>query len=551
MSTRSLLVNFVGYPTSLRGLVPENGLASLASCLIDSGHETTILDYATVDMVRRLFPRELSGGLERLSDAVSARTRKGLEPAAEDMEAFGRLDARVGAWEREQVLGIAREIDTVVKARQVDFVGFKLWWGDGFEGSLTIARYLKEANPGLAVFGGGPHVDSFRQRILDLSPFLDAVVYGEGEESIVALAECVEGKRALASVPNVIYRENGSVRTTPPRRVRDLNTLPYPVYDEDVYPAMAGDEKLRIAVVEESRGCPNACSFCIHPYKSGRRRRSKSASVVVDQMDALGEACATSAFRFSGSNPPAPLADAVALERLARGRDSCYVSFAHVEATTPERLRLLRDSGCYGLYYGMESGSQTILNDSINKRTDTGQIRSALAAATSAGLFTVASVIIPAPLETEETKRETMDLLREVRPDSVIVWVPVLMPETEWGRNPGRYGFEAADPEAMFRELMVYRVKPYYPRALWPPCPGYQVHGKSFRGLALEAGAFAEKLEEDGLLTDVTHDAALIAHYAGCSAREFRDRDRRLLARGDHETVEGLVETVNRAVRAH
>ena len=61
------------------------------------------------------------------------------------------------------------------------------------------------------------------------------------------------------------------------------------------------------------------------------------------------------AFRFSGSNPPPLQADGIAREIVERGLEVSYVAFAHVEGATPKRLRLLRESGCLSLYYGVES----------------------------------------------------------------------------------------------------------------------------------------------------------------------------------------------------
>jgi len=61
--TRSLLINFSGYPAVMRSLALDNGLANLAGSLIQKGHQTIILDYATVDTIKRLFPHEYSDEL--------------------------------------------------------------------------------------------------------------------------------------------------------------------------------------------------------------------------------------------------------------------------------------------------------------------------------------------------------------------------------------------------------------------------------------------------------------------------------------------------------
>ena len=75
MKSRSLLINYSGYPTSLHSFFPDNGLAVLAGSLKSQGHATRILDYNTLD-VMELLPRELG---ERLYSLRQTKEEHGLE----------------------------------------------------------------------------------------------------------------------------------------------------------------------------------------------------------------------------------------------------------------------------------------------------------------------------------------------------------------------------------------------------------------------------------------------------------------------------------------
>jgi len=526
----------------------DNGLANLAGSLINSGHQTRILDYATVDTIRRLFPYEYSVELISLTGRIMSSLQQGSLPQRDDLKAFSDLDRRINQLQKEKVNQISKEISDYSKAYGADFVGLKLWSGDGFEGSIAIARKLKEDNPKLHIFAGGPHVDSFMENIFDVCDVFDVLVYGEGEETITMLADYVSGERELEDIPNLIYKDNGKIITTPIRRVENLDSLAPPIYYEDVYLAMKGNRKIKTVFIDESRGCPNHCSYCIHPIKSGNRWRGRTAERVVEQMEEMKRKYGFTAFRFAGSNPPPLLKKGIADQILRRGLKIVYSAFGHITDGLTVDFQLLRESGCYSLFFGIESGSQRILDESMNKRIRVDQIEETIKASKDAGLYVVGSVIIPAPLETEETKKESFDLLLRLRPDSVVVWFPALMLGTDWERNSQKYGFQIRDRKSFFREAMLYKIKSFYPPALWGSSSEYKLNGKSFEQITRETGDFKRSLEKNGILTDVTSETAVIARYAKMSPRDFRDKTRKYLSAGDYESIAELVSRINQEI---
>jgi len=542
------LINYSGYPAVIRSLALDNGLANLAGSLIQKGHQTTILDYATVDTIRRLFPHEYSDELNSLTRKIISSLEQGLPPQRDDLNSFRDLDDRINELQKEKVQQIAREISEYVKAHKVDFVGLKLWSGDGFAGSITIAEKLKQDNPRLPVFAGGPHVDSFKENIFDVCALFDALVYGEGEETITMLADYVSGKRKLQDIPNLIYKNNGRIITTPIKRINNMDSLSSPVYDQDVYLAMKGNQKIKMVFIDESRGCPNHCSYCIHPIKSGNKWRERTPEAVVEQMEEMNRKYGFTTFRFAGSNPPPLLKRRIANEILHRGLKVTYSAFGHIRDVLVVDFELLRKSGCYSLFFGIESGSQRILNESMNKGIKIGQITKTIKACKQAGLYVVGSVIIPAPQETEETKKESLNLLLRMRPDSVIVWFPALMLGTDWEKNSHKYGFDIPNRKNYLKEAMLYKIKSFYPPSLWESSSEYNLNGKSFREITKETGNFIHLLEKNKILTQVTSETALIARCARISPRDLRDKTRKYLSSGDYESIGELVSKINQEI---
>jgi radical SAM superfamily enzyme YgiQ (UPF0313 family) len=315
-----------------------------------------------------------------------------------------------------------------------------------------------------------------------------------------------------------------------------------PVYDENVYPAMRGDQKIKIVVLDESRGCPYACAFCAQPLKSGHIRRLKSAGRIVEEMKHVRDRYGIRTFRYAGSSTPAKLMREVAEKIVEQGLDVNYCSYGHFREFAPDDAPLLKRSGTFGILFGIESGSQKVL-DLLNKRTTVEQIRTGVKAAKNAGIFVVGSVILPAPGDTEATMRETFDLLTDVRPDSVFIQFAGLYPRTPWANDPKRFGFDV-NSETYCRQVMNYKLKTLFPPSFWSPLP-YRINGLRFRQFARITERFALRLERAGLVTQLTDDIAMVSSALGIEPREFKELTARAVWTGDWEKMAEIVATFN------
>jgi radical SAM superfamily enzyme YgiQ (UPF0313 family) len=434
-----------------------------------------------------------------------------------------------------------------VQDGEIDAVGFKLWNGDGVAGAAAMARALKQACPEVRVFGGGPHVDMFMNMILEHFAGFDAAAYGEGEETIRLLAEQGGDPRAYSGIPNLLYRDNGEVRQTAARLVDDLDALPLPVYDPDVYPAMRGDEKLKLIVLDESRGCGNHCAFCIHPVKSHHRQRVKSIPRLMQELDALHDRHGLTTFRFAGSCTPYTLLNAFAAEVVAQDRDIAYTSFAHVRESARANFRQLKQSGCRSLFFGVESGSQRLL-DAMRKGIKLTATETALNGARDAGIFTVGSLIYPAPGEDDASTQETLSLVKRLRPDAVVVQPPLVMPRTDWFDDPQRYGIAFHDRAAYLETALLWKAKPFLPTAFWSPAP-VSVDGRSFRKMLGVTMRFARQLEDVGFPVAISDDTYLMGDCLDRDVVEFRNQTREAFYTGDTPVVQALVNELNRRVQ--
>lgn len=543
---RVLLVNYAGYPYCPSSLMPDNGLATLAGVLRQNGHQARILDLATVSVLRRLYPEWISRRVNPIARALFEEDRR---PRWWQLAQMGVLANVLDRHQARVVNELAREVVGEAREFHPDLVGFKLWNGDGFLGSVLMAKQLRRALPDVTVVAGGPQVDYFEHHILDYTDVFDYLAYGDGEDVIAPLVEVAAGRRAPADVPNLIYRRGGQTIKTARRAVQDLDGVAFPDYSTETYPAMTGDDKLKIVVINESRGCPFGCYFCIHPVKSGGVWREESPGRVVDEIEAVMGAVGTGLFVYAGSNTSTRVAMGIAREIMDRGLDIRYACFGHARGLSRADFHTLRRSGCLAVFYGLESGSQEILDRSMNKHLKVDEARNVMSECKREGIFTIASIIYPSPFETERSRAETLKLLLEVRPDSVPVTAPGLIPGTPWHTRAAEFGFQVEESPETWRYALTYKIKLLYPPKFWKRLP-YSLNGMDSRTLLATSSEFSSELERNGILTNVPHEMVVMAEAAGMDARTFRNRCRTAFFSGDADAVAGMVSTINQAAAA-
>ena len=547
MLKRWLLVNYAGYPFAPNSLMPDNGLANLAGVILDSGSEVEILDYGTVSTVARMTSPELERHLTRAWNTLKT-------PGCGPLQTIRKLVtlAKLPGAERERQRLQARLVNEIgtdliarIKRQSIQAIGFKLWNGDGLTGSASLAARIQKECPGIRIFGGGPHVDLFLERILRSYPCFDALIFGEGEDTLRHLVASGASPAAFSLIPNLIYRDGDHLRMTEEKIVADLDQLPMPVYDPAVYPAMAGDEKIKIIVIDESRGCGNDCAFCIHPVKSHKSVRMKSINRLIREVRLMEKDWGFHTFRFAGSCTPYSLLNRFAEDVVKQAIPLHYSSFAHIHHSGDADFELIRRSGCVALFFGIESGSQPILNR-LQKRITTAEITDTLQRANRAGLFTVGSLIFPAPGDTPETSAETVDLIRGLHLGSITLQPPIVMPRTRWFENPESFGFGIPDVEKYLQAGMTWKAKIQLPPRFWDTLP-MTLDGQSYRNMLKRTSAFAKQLAPLGIPTSISDENYLMSKLAGLDPVAFRDRSLAAFYAGDTQVIRDLVVSINRA----
>ena len=314
----------------------------------------------------------------------------------------------------------------------------KEWDLAGVSGLVTTIAYqvwlipeLKRLNPHAPVVSGGGLATSNSDLLFKLSD-VDLTVRGEGEATMVELCQALEKGLPPEQVPGVCARHGGSHTCGPARsNIADLDNLPFPAWDllpmeiylknpiwGDVAANSSGflkdvnvDRSMNIIT---SRGCPFACEYCYHLF--GRSSyRFRSPANIVAEMETLVERYEVNFFGFVDDNTMASKSHLLEFCGLLEKKKLPVTWGCHGRVTSaePEILARMAGAGCVWIGYGIESGSQRIL-DAMNKKAKVEKAKQAVRETRKAGIFPNTTFIFGYPGEDLESIQASIDFKKEL-----------------------------------------------------------------------------------------------------------------------------------------
>lgn len=265
--------------------------------------------------------------------------------------------------------------------------------------------------PELPIILGGEHATAAAEYVLASCPPVKFVALGEGEETIVAFADYLQGRRKIEEVDGVWWRDaSGAVVKNPARaRVRTPDQLPWPAWDLfDLEPFFAvgeghGVERGRSMPMVATRGCPYQCTFCSNPLMWTTRYVMRDPVKVVDEIEHYVKTYRADNIDFFDLTAIVKkdwtLTFCSEIKRRGLKFTWQLPSGTRSEAMDAETLKAMAESGCMNLTYAPESGSDEML-DYIKKRVKLPRLYESLRAAKKNGIFVKCNLIIGFPKET-------------------------------------------------------------------------------------------------------------------------------------------------------
>ena len=333
-----------------------------------------------------------------------------------------------------------------------------------FETTKVLGRQLRESLPGVPLVLGSYHVTLVPEQAM-AHPAFDVGALGEGEHTMLELVDHYAGNIELSEVPGICYRKEdgeGLHFTTKRKKFRELDELPFParhLLPPNIYRPVPVDEHAfpKFAMVT-SRGCPHACAFC---QKSRSGYRSHSPEYIVDEMEHLIRDFGVKDIAFVDSLFCANKKRVYKIceEMIRRGvnKKVSWTCSSRVEVVDRELLTKMKEAGCWRTRFGVESGSDGVL-DFISKGITKEKIRAAITAAHEVGLRPKAFFMVGHMPDTRETILETIEFAKSLPLHDVTVQINTLLPETPqmevWLREGPKWGrvLNETDNEKSFWE---------------------------------------------------------------------------------------------------
>ena len=314
-------------------------------------------------------------------------------------------------------LYVWKEIRETIARLKPKFVGITMMTPT-LHSALKVARIAKEF--GAVVLAGGPHVNIVQKEFLKYDE-VDFAFFGEGENSLPVFMRAYPDIDAVREIKGIGFQDgDDKVFNGFAERIKCLDDFPHPdrellLFKERYMPS-------ELATIMASRGCPFKCTFCASVPIWGRNTIYRSPEHIVAEITELHDRYKTRQFRFFDDTFTVNKKKLVEVcKLLVEKYGERYFSWwclSTVKCIDDEVLTWLRKAGCDQVHIGIETGSERVM-DIIQKGCTKDEAREAILLAKKYGFWVNTFFITGFPFEEKDDIRETMEFIKDVKPDSI------------------------------------------------------------------------------------------------------------------------------------
>lgn len=325
-------------------------------------------------------------------------------------------------------------IGEIIRRETPDLIGFNVLTFNLLN-CMEVSRLIRAYSPSTKICYGGWHPTLYPRETLEIG-CADFIVVGEGETSFTELVKVLQKRQCpeeedLGNIRGIGFRtEKGEVRITPPSEaLRNLDELPFPAYD--LMDTSKYSNLLAITgqsvVIMTSRGCPQRCAFCDMRKTAYRFRRPANIMEEIVYWTQRG----VKEFFIQDDNFTINRTRTIEFCKLLieANLGIAYKISSRVDYLDDEIMGYLKRSGCYRIYFGVESGSQRVINY-LEKGITVDQTREVFRIARKYGIDRCAYIMIGCPSEEKTDIEMTLRLVKDIRPDHLHCSICTPMPKT-------------------------------------------------------------------------------------------------------------------------
>lgn len=319
-------------------------------------------------------------------------------------------------------------VEEEIRKRNPGLIGITNPFTTQFDNAVRVAEIVKRVNKEIPVVVGGNHPTVNPEDFFRRTGAVDIVCMGEGEYTMLEIADAWREQRELKDIPGTAVREGNQVKINQHRGyIQNLDILPFPAYHLinlenyfflnkmgfDGRPVCRYPGFERAVSVITSRGCPFNCIFCSIHLHMGKKWRGHSSEYVLKHLRFLVDKYNVKHIHFEDDNLT------LNPERFKEIIDDLLESKINIIWDTPngiradtmtkELLEKSKESGCSYIILGIESGDQRVLSEIINKKLELTEVIRVATWCKAVGLDTMAFFVIGFPGETLTDMKKTVD----------------------------------------------------------------------------------------------------------------------------------------------
>lgn len=299
-------------------------------------------------------------------------------------------------------------------------------------------KWVKEINPSLITFLGGYHPTIASEECI-AAEGADFVCVGEGEGALADLCRALEKKQSFDNISNLLIKKSDRIIRNPPRKlIFPLDSLPLPDFELFDFPNLISSQ-IKVATVMVSRGCPYNCGYCcnhkmkeVYPDPQHYTRFRSPRNVIFYLKKLLNLYPWVSSIRFLDNIFGIEKEWVERFSKLYKKEINLPFSCDHrSNLATLEILKLLKEAGCFQIYFGLETGDEELRKNVLSRYISDEQITEAFKNCRKVGIKILAYSMVGLPFETPSKVLKTIKLNAQINPEAMVVNIFTPYPYTK------------------------------------------------------------------------------------------------------------------------
>jgi len=314
------------------------------------------------------------------------------------------------------------EIPRELKRDHYDLIGLTILT-PMYSKAKKVIQLIKEVCPQAKIIVGGAHPTILPKETLEEIKAIDYVCIGEGEHTIVELAQALEKKEDISQIHGLAFRKNEQIILTQERKLeKNLDVFPPPArhllpIEKYKLTASRTQKSSFCPTLIVARGCPFNCSYCSRTF--GKTFRRHSVKRIIQEIESLIEQYNASEINLEADNLTidqnflSSLCDEIIKREI--NQKIQWTCESRMDLINENILRKMHQAGCWQISYGVESGVQRLL-DLINKEEKLEDMEKAFAITKKVGITIRGFFMLGLPTETYQESLQTIAFAKKLDP---------------------------------------------------------------------------------------------------------------------------------------